>query len=285
VSIFMDAQAISFGEVLFDVFEDGAHLGGAPLNFAWYLRQFGVPVAMVSAIGRDEYGVRVQATLARAGINQTWLAVRDEPTGSVDVKLVDGQPAYTINTGVAWDVIELTGELPARPALLYFGTLAQRTDVNRATLRRLLALDPPQRFFDVNFRMHFYSDELVLEGLRNSTIVKLNEDEWTVLKGITKLGEPLDVVRQFGLQALIVTQGERGASLFTAGREYTANCPPVTLVDAVGAGDAFSAVMAAAAIRGVPLERALPLANEVGAFVVGRRGAQAELPVELRRAL
>ena len=37
-----ELQAIAFGEILFDVFDDGAYLGGAPLNFAWYLRQFGV---------------------------------------------------------------------------------------------------------------------------------------------------------------------------------------------------------------------------------------------------
>ena len=70
-------QSISFGEILFDHFQDGVHLGGAPLNFAWYLRQFGISVAMVSAIGSDELGNVVQHLLDGAGIQQKWVSPRE----------------------------------------------------------------------------------------------------------------------------------------------------------------------------------------------------------------
>ena len=40
-------KVVAFGEILFDVFDDGARLGGAPLNFAFYLSQSRVPVYMI----------------------------------------------------------------------------------------------------------------------------------------------------------------------------------------------------------------------------------------------
>ena len=40
-------QIISFGEIVFDMIEGTPHLGGAPLNVACYIRQFGVCVGLV----------------------------------------------------------------------------------------------------------------------------------------------------------------------------------------------------------------------------------------------
>ena len=55
-------------------------------------------------------------------------------------------------------------------------------------------------------------------------------------------------------------------------------------MDTVGAGDAFSAVIAVARLRHMPLPLALPIACEVGAFAVTQHGAQATLPDHLRKA-
>jgi fructokinase len=280
-----ELQAVAFGEILFDVFDDGAYLGGAPLNFPWYLFQFGIAVGIVSAIGNDGLGSQAQSVLRQAGISQAYVTCSDAPTGTVDVKLTNGQPHYTINQGVAWDQITLPQELPIAPHLLYFGTLAQRTEMNRLSLARLLQLVPEHRFFDINLRQNFFTDQIILDVLRNSTLAKLNEDEWQVLQRLCDAREPHDLVRRFGLPALIVTRGDRGASLYTANNEYHAASPAVEVVDAVGAGDAFSATIAAAALREMPLNEALPIACEVGAFVVTQRGAQAQLPVALRQAV
>jgi fructokinase len=278
-------QALAFGEILFDVYEDGAYLGGAPLNFAWYLRQFGIRVGMISAVGHDSLGERAQTILRQAHVDQTYVTLANVPTGTVDVSLTNGQPQYVINEGVAWDNITLAAQLPHVPQLLYFGTLAQRTIANRTTLQKLLAMNSQHRFFDINLRQHYYSDEILLESLKKSTLVKLNEDEWTVLSRMTAETDPLQTVQRYGLQALIITRGERGASLYRPIGETHAASPKVTVVDAVGAGDAFSAAMAAAAIRGVPLDRALQVACEVGAFVVTVRGAQTTLPATLCDAI
>jgi fructokinase len=278
-------QALAFGEILFDVYEDGAYLGGAPLNFAWYLRQFGIRAGMISAVGHDSLGEQAQATLRQADVDLTYVTCMDAPTGTVDVTLTNGQPRYVINEGVAWDNITLNALPQQTPPLIYFGTLAQRTTSNRTMLNRLLGTAPAHRFFDINLRQHYYSDAILLESLKQSTLVKLNEDEWSVLSRVIGVVEPVQVVQRYGLQALVLTRGERGASLYRPTGETHAASPKVTVVDAVGAGDAFSAVMAAAAIRGYPLDRALQVACEVGAYVVTVRGAQTTLPASLRDAI
>lgn len=278
-------QALAFGEILFDVYEDGAYLGGAPLNFAWYLRQFGIHVGMISAVGRDALGEQAQDRLRQADVDQTYVTCLDAPTGTVDVTLTNGQPQYVINEGVAWDNIALDVLPQPAPPLVYFGTLAQRTTTNRATLNRMLGMASAHRFFDINLRQHYYSDAILLESLKQSTLVKLNEDEWTVLSRVINIADPVQAVRRYGLHALILTRGERGASLYRPSGETQAASPKVTVVDAVGAGDAFSAVMAAAAICGYPLDRALQVACEVGAYVVTVRGAQTTLPASLCDAI
>ncbi len=60
------AKAVVFGEILFDVFADRECLGGAPLNCGWYLRQFGIEVQMVSAIGRDQRGQEAEQLMRKA---------------------------------------------------------------------------------------------------------------------------------------------------------------------------------------------------------------------------
>ena len=70
--------SLSFGEVLFDCFEDRRQIGGALLYVAWNLRKFGFPAAVVC--------VRA-GVLGRAGIDSSWITEREEPTGTVDIAL------------------------------------------------------------------------------------------------------------------------------------------------------------------------------------------------------
>lgn len=276
--------AVAFGEVLFDRFEDRDCLGGAPLNFAWYLRQLGVRVAVLSAVGPDELGAQVVRVLREAGI-VPWLADRAEPTGTTDVRLQDGEPEFSINPDTAWEHIEFPAELRAAPELLYFGTVAQKWEANRATLARLLELDIRHRFYDANLRPFFRAPEVVLEGLRRATVVKLSGEEWEEVSRLVGEDAPGRVAERFGIEALAVTRGDAGAELHVRGACHRVDCPTVEVVDTVGAGDAFSAVLAAGVMRGADPRRTLRVACDVGTFVVQHRGAQVDLPEDLRAVL
>ena len=92
----------------------------------------------ISAVGKDQRGRRAEEVIRGAGIDLQLTAKRDEPTGYVTVKLSNGEPDFSIHQGVAWDHIERLWTEPPEADLLYFGSLAQRTQVNRATLGGLL---------------------------------------------------------------------------------------------------------------------------------------------------
>jgi len=49
-------KVLVFGEILFDIIDEKEHIGGAPFNFAYYLKTLGVDVIFVSAVGNDKRG-------------------------------------------------------------------------------------------------------------------------------------------------------------------------------------------------------------------------------------
>jgi fructokinase len=277
-------KAILFGEILFDRFEDGDRLGGAPLNCAWHIRQLGIDAGLVSAVGDDEAGQTALSALEAADIDHRHVRVRPEATGLVDIELKDGEPDYTIREGVAWDHIEKTDGV-AVGDLLYFGTLSQRTEVNRQTLSNLQRLPFTHRFYDVNFRQHYLTPEIVTTSLTRATTVKLNEDEWEQISSMFDLKEKGELLEQFSLEGVVITLGDRGAEYYSSNTQMSTSSDPVEVVDAVGAGDAFSAVICAALIKRIPVEGVLKLACRVGAYVVQQRGAQVDLPEDLCSAI
>ena len=99
--------AIAYGEVLWDLLPDGALPGGAPMNVAYHLQQWGIKAGMISRIGKDDRGDQLRDFLNKKGID-THLLQTDEqlPTGIVEVTLDEGGHAsYEIVEPVAWDNI------------------------------------------------------------------------------------------------------------------------------------------------------------------------------------
>ena len=79
-------DVITFGEVLWDIFEVGEdtyrrELGGAPANLAVGLARLGVSVAIVGAVGADGFGDALATRLAREGVDIGQLAQLPNRTG------------------------------------------------------------------------------------------------------------------------------------------------------------------------------------------------------------
>jgi hypothetical protein len=95
---------------------------------------------------------------------------------------------------------------------------------------------------------------------------------------------PGELVREYGLDVLAVTEGENGASLYSArGECVTADGLKAAVVDTVGAGDAFAAVLAAAVMRNglSNLAATLEACNAAGSAAVQQQGAHVTLPAGL----
>jgi len=280
-------DVVAFGEILWDVINGEAHIGGAPFNLAAHAVRCGLRAAAVSCVGDDALGCAALDSMRRLGVDTRWTHIdARRPTGTVSVTLEDGQPSYRISENVAWDHIRLARNdvrtlVDERPRALCFGTLAQRNDVSRRTLGRLLdALPDAIVFFDVNLRQTFWTGEVVEAGVARATLVKVNGDEARVLGGLLFDGACAPeafvgaVLNRYPVRAVIVTLGAEGCLVRERDQEAV-NCPGVRadVVDAVGAGDAFSAAFLGAWINGASVIAAAQAGNARGAWVASHRGA------------
>jgi len=156
---------LAFGELLWDVFPDGAHIGGAPFNLAAHAVRCGLGAQLLSRVGADDLGRQALAEARRLDVGADFVQIDPtHPTGTVSVTLdATGQPTYTIHAPVAWDfiaadVVTLAALRQQRVDAISYRTLAQRRAASRASLRHLLATFPTAPvFFDVNLRQHFFS--------------------------------------------------------------------------------------------------------------------------------
>ena len=210
---------------------------------------------------------------------------------TVDLSEPD-RPRYTIHTDVAWDYLQFTDAWAAacgQAEAICFGTLAQRSETSRETIRRCLEVaERALRVYDVNLRPPFVERAWIEASLSRAQVVKLNEDEMRELTRM--LGLPAaspaafaaELHERFGPRTVCITRAERGCVLWDAGRVADVAGEPVELVDAVGAGDAFTAALIFGLLAGWPLERTARVANAVGGLVASRAGAMPDVRAELR---
>ena len=281
-----------FGEALVDDFITEQVVGGAPFNVARNLAAFGVATLMITRIGADKNGALMLDEFARFGMNEAGLQVDErEATGRVVVERNERGHRFIILPDQAYDYVQAVPALlalrAAQPQVIYFGTMAQRHECSRATLRALLEASPALRYLDLNVREGQVTERIAHESLHLADIVKVNEDElrdlfgwYTHTRPDTGSPEMTDacqtLMRSFGLQGLIVTLGERGAMYFGDDGAVTANheChAPARIVDTVGAGDAFSAVFLYGRAQGWPLALTLARANAFAGAICGVSGA------------
>ena len=284
-------RALGIGEILWDMLPDGKKLGGAPTNFAFHVNQFEIESAIISSVGNDPMGIEILDCINGTDI-VNFITVNDKPTGTVSVRLDDqGIPAYIIHENVAWDAIGISGDANefARTAdAVCFGTLAQRSKESRQAIHGLLDQIPAPslKIFDINIRQHFYSREVIESSLQYANVLKINEEEivmFVEMFGLT--GDEFSLINQiisrFELDYLALTKGSHGSWLASKTGHSFLETPRIQVVDTVGAGDSFTAAMAAGILHGNELGKIHQLAVDVSAFVCSCEGATPSLPAEL----
>jgi fructokinase len=243
-----------FGEVLIDQFPEGQRiLGGAPFNVAWHLQALGQNPCFISRIGSDETGQLIQNAMNTWGMSIAALQIDlIHPTGTVAVTFEQGEPRYEVLTEQAYDFINPESlNLTTAYSIIYHGTLALRHPVSEQALKTLSAQTNGKIFIDVNLRDPWWQKEVVNEWLSTAYWVKLNHEEFTVLSSVqsgfqNSLRETMQhFLIHYELEVLVVTCGYLGAKALSQDGEFVEVFPSdqLSVVDTVGAGDAFSAVL------------------------------------------
>jgi fructokinase len=285
------------GEILWDVFPDGAHFGGAPANFACNVRALAgndADVFVVGSVGRDELGLRAVEILESHNVNTRCVSLAEQPTGRVVVTLDDaGRPSFEIAEGAAWDNIAWSSnleQLAARAGAVCFGTLGQRTATGRRAIQQFVQATRPEcvRLLDINLRAPFWNEEVILQSLKLATVLKLNDAELPIVaQMLGYAGTTSELLQRlldaFSLKYVALTRGPDGAVLRSAsGEQSDFPSMPCTVVDTVGAGDAYSAAMTLGILRGLAIETINAWGIRVASFVCSQAGATPQLPDSLR---
>jgi fructokinase len=293
-------MVVGLGELLWDLLPEGARLGGAPANFAVMAGRLGDRAVVASRVGADALGNQAVDALEALPAESGFLQCDTEyATGTVTVAFRSGEPEYTIHEPAAWDRLTLTPEwreLARAADAVCFGTLAQRAEASRGTIRAFLEETRREclRVFDVNLRAPFWSGEVLRDSLGRATILKLNagelphvlvgtgacpypteaQDEDALLRGARRLLE------QYPVEMVCITMGARGSLLVTRKGHDRHYGLETRVQDTVGAGDAFTAALTHYYLEGAPLAVLNEAGNRWGAWVASQSGGMPAMKAE-----
>lgn len=291
----MNFRIVSIGEILYDVYPDNKYMGGAPFNFSFHLHNMGYNVAFISGIGRDRNGSEIKQFMLKNNMRTDFLT--EDPayrTGEVLVRLdPQGIPSFIIKENTAYDHIRpnpfILHYIESGVDLFYFGTLAQRQDESKNTLYSLLKYRNQDTIvlYDINLRQNFYSRDTIERSLSVCTILKANEQELSYIKGIFQIqGDEYAISRKiielFDISVICVTKGSKGASLYTRDQQYHSgkekengipHLPGIPVIDTVGAGDGFAAVLGAGLLLKWPFRKIVTEADRFAHTVCSIKGA------------
>ncbi len=259
------------GEVIVDLVPtdvDGmfrAVPGGSPANVAVGLHRLGVPARLVARLAGDPMGRRLRRHLETSGLDLGHVVTATEPTSLAIVSVEeDGTVGYDFRVeGTAdwqWTDDELADVVDDAVAALHVGSLAMAIEPGASALLRLVerARAEVTISFDPNVRpllMGRRRDVVTrVESLvTRSDVVKASAEDLTWLYP----GDAPATVAQrwlgMGPALVAITLGPDGVlAVGTATALVQRPAVPVSVVDTVGAGDAFmAAVLAGLGHRGL----------------------------------
>lgn len=247
-------RILAIGEIIFDIFNGEAIIGGAPLNFCAHSAALGAECALVSAVGKDNLAETALEKIKAFGIESSLIENNGYPTGQCIVTLKNGSPSYDVVTPAAYDFIQSDVEKIKEYSadVFAFGTLIQRNKESRETVKKILgSCKFPHIFCDVNLRKNCYDKESCLRCFENATILKISEEEEPLLRRFGIYGDsenPCETMRNIcekyrNIKLIIYTKGENGSVVYSAEKDelFLFEAEKTKAVSAVGAGDSYSA--------------------------------------------
>lgn len=272
--------------------------GGKGANQAVAAARRGARTALVGAVGTDAFAQTALSGLRDAGVDLSAVAEHDGPTGLAVVTVAaDGENTIVVVPG-ANARVDAAAVTAHRARVEEAAVVVVQGEVPRAATERAAALTRGRLL--VNLAPVIAVDPAVL---RTADPLVVNEHEAALVlaaldraagadgaggaeaAGPPGLRGPADEERvaarllAHGVRSVVLTVGGRGALVARPGTDpVRLPAPRVPVVDTTGAGDAFVGALAAGLATGDDLVDAARDAVRVGAFAVGRAGAQPSYP-------
>ena len=288
---------LSFGELLYDVYDNVSVIGGAPFNYSIQLsRLMGHDdrLRFITALGNDDYSKDALSFINNENIDKSLIQILDNyETGKATVFLNEKKvPDYIIHENAAWDNIEynkdIENALNENYDLFYFNILSQRNEKSYTTLKKIFQnIKSKYKVCDVTFRKNYYTKEKIKESLEFVNILKINDDELAVIKGLFYPSLENDnetllkaINKDFNIDYIFLTLGSKGASVFYNNEYIFKPSNKVNVIDTVGAGDSFCAALSYAILRNLDIKNVLEFASDVSEEMIQVKGGTAKYDIK-----
>jgi len=291
----------AFGEVLVDMISEqeaplkecrsfSRHFGGSPANVLVNLQRLDNSTAIISRIGRDDFGEYLQDILETEGVNLNCLQKDDEastpiifvnkskatpswlPYRGADIKIEESELIYrTIDQS---SIFFIGGFILSKSPARMTGIRAVEYAVEN---NKILAFDP-------SYRAKLWHNkqrgiEIVKDLIDQSYFIKPSLDDAYHLFGSDSPENYLKKYHKSGASIVILTMGGKGL-LLSDGKNEPIHMPVYSenVLDVTGAGDAFWSGFLSGILRGLKVKTAAEVGSAASAFKIQGIGALSEIP-------
>ena len=270
-------------------------IGGSESNVAIGVRRLGVPATWIGRIGDDPAGalivreLRAEQVEAIAAVDPapTGLMLRWRPTalhGRIEYHRRDSAGAHLRAADIPDEVVAAAAAFHATGITLALGSGPAAAVTHAVAVARAAGVPVS---FDLNFRRRLWSEAEAAPALaaavRRADVVFAGADEATIVTGTADPLASALALEALGPRQVMIKLGAAGCLARIDGTTHELSAPPVTVLDTVGAGDAFVAGYLAELIGGASPAQRLATAVAAGAFAVTVAGDWEGMPD--RRAL
>ena len=259
-------------------------VGGSAAITAVAAARLGLSVGLVAAVGADPAGDFMLGQLAREGVGIAAVAVHDTAPTGMTVALSRGADRAILTAPGA--VASLTAQdvpaaLLARARHVHVSSyflLERSLGPGLAAVLAAARAAGATTSLDTNWDpAGKWGDDHLHAALAQTDVLLPNETEALRIAGAPALPAAAGALTAAG-RRLVVKLGERGALCADGPVWHRAELPPVTPVDATGAGDCFNAGLIGGLLRGLALPDAAALGCAVGALSTQAAGGTASSP-------
>ena len=265
---------------------EDARLGGAA-NVAWNCRELGARTRLLTVVGRDEPGRALEALLKKNRIEASLHHDRGLHTTQKLRVIGRRQQLLRIDFERPPSREVLASKLADFKRALPESDVVILSDYGKGGLAHIAEMIKTARRAGKRVLIDPKGDDYA--RYKGASILTPNLAELRDVVGTWKDEKDLKSRAQalrdkLGLEALLLTRGEDGMSLFKGGRVLSVKAEKREVLDVTGAGDTVIAALAVMLAAGARLDAAVRLANRAAGIVVGKLGTAAVKHDELFKA-
>lgn len=307
----IDLYSQDIGASFSDIRGFDAFVGGSPLNIAVGCARLGLQASLLTAVGNDKVGGFILDFLKKEDVNIQYIPVKNGTRSSavlLGIEPPDKFPLVYYRDNAADSQVDIDdvdrADIPAHKILLINGTALNVEPTRSATFHasEIANRNGVKVVLDLDFRADQWHDyrafgltvrailprvgiaigteeEILAATMSHASQVTIKDQQISAPQIKGDITASIAQLLASGIDTLIVKRGEKGASIHHKdGTIHQVPGFPVTVLNVLGAGDAFASGFLYGILQGWDLVKSCRMGNASGAQVVTRKGCANFMP-------